>query len=170
MSDADALLRELYDGQWATLVRLATLLLGSSDHAEEVVQDAFVGIYRRLKRFDRAEDAVGYLRTSVVNGTRSVHRHREVARRKPAPPDVAPAGPEERAVAADPHRHVLTALDRLPARQREVLVLRYYLDATGPEIAEALGISTGAVKSHTHRGIAALRDALGGTDTDGGHP
>jgi len=162
VSRADRLLAELYDGQWVRMVRLAALLLRSSDHAEEVVQDAFVQIYRRLGRFETAEDAVGYLRTCVVNGVRSVQRHREVVQRLQPPPPPAPAGPEELAVRAADDRAVLAALHTLPQRQREVLVLRYWSQLSGPEIAEALGISEGAVKSHTHRGVAALRAALHG--------
>lgn len=160
VSRADDLLEELYAGQWPRMVRLAALLLRSSDHAEEVAQDAFVQIYRRLHKFDSAEDAVGYLRTCVVNGVRSVQRHREVVVRLQPPPPTAPAGPEELAVRAATDRAVLAALDTLPQRQREVLVLRYWSELSGKEIAEALGISEGAVKSHTHRGVAALRTRL----------
>ena len=167
VSHADRLLAELYEAQWVRMVRLAGLLLRSSDHAEEVVQDAFVQIYRRAKRFETAGDAVGYLRTSVVNGVRSVQRHREVVHRRQPPPPAAPAGPEELAVRAAEDARVLGALHDLPQRQREVLVLRYWSDLPGAEIAEALGISEGSVKSHTHRGIAALRAALGDDQSDG---
>lgn len=165
VSRADKLLEELYEGQWARMVRLAALLLRSTDHAEEVAQDAFVQIYRRLHKFATADDAVGYLRTCVVNGVRSVQRHREVVQRLQPPPPAAPPGPEELAVRADSDRTVLAALDTLPQRQREVLVLRYWSELSGKEIAEALGISEGAVKSHTHRGVAALRAALDGQET-----
>ncbi|MFW6597893.1 SigE family RNA polymerase sigma factor [Propionibacteriaceae bacterium Y2011] len=170
MSRADDVLRELYEGQWVRMVRLAALLLGSNDRAEEVAQDAFVGIYKRLSRFESADDAVGYLRTSVVNGARSQLRHREVATRlRPLPPP-APPGPEEVAVRAEDDQRVLAALRELPERQREVLIMRYYADASGPEIAEALGISVGSVKSHTHRAMAALRQTLGqlGEQQEGG--
>lgn len=167
MSHADQLLSELYDAQWVRMVRLASLLLHSSDHAEEVVQDAFVQIYRRARRFESAGDAVGYLRTSVVNGVRSVQRHREVVHRRQPPPPTAPPGPEELAVRADDDRRVLAALHELPQRQREVLVLRYWSELSGAEIAEALGISEGSVKSHTHRGVAALRTALDDDHPDG---
>lgn len=161
MSHADDLLRELYDAQWVRMVRLAGLLLGSNDQAEEVTQDAFIGIFKRLGRFRTADDAVGYLRTSVVNGTRSVLRHRTVVRNNQPLPDPDPAGPEEWAVRRDADARVLAALRELPMRQREVLIMRYYSDASGPEIGEALGISVGSVKSHTHRGIASLRQRLG---------
>ena len=169
MSHADRLLAELYEAQWVRMVRLASLLLHSSDHAEEVVQDAFVQIYRRAKRFDTADDAIGYLRTSVVNGVRSVQRHREVVHRRQPPPPTAPPGPEELAVRAAEDARVLAALHDLPQRQREVLVLRYWSQLSGAEIAESLGISEGSVKSHTHRGVAALRTALDNDQSDDQH-
>lgn len=157
---AESVLRDLYDRHWVGLVRLAGLLLGSTDQCEEVVQDAYVAIFRRLDRFADAGDAYGYLRTSVVNGCRSVHRHRAVVTRKPVPPDPAPALPDELAVRRETDEHVMAAVRTLPQRQQEVLVLRYYADASEAEIAETLGISRGAVKSHAHRGMNALRGLL----------
>lgn len=161
---AESTLRDLYDRYWVALVRLAGLVLGSSDAAEEVVQDAYVAISRRLDRFADAGDAYGYLRVSVVNGCRSVHRHRAVVQRKPVPVDPAPAQPEELAERRQRDEQVMALLQTLPRRQREVLVLRYYADASEAEIAETLGVSRGAVKSHAHRGMNALRSALAQTD------
>ena len=160
VSHADELLEALYAGQWTRMVRLAALLLRASDQAEEIAQDAFVQVYKRANRFDTADEATGYLRTCVVNGVRSAQRHRDVVRRRPPPPDAAPDGPEELAVRAETGRTVLAALDELPQRQREVLVLRYWSELSEAEIAESLGISKGAVKSHAHRGVAALRGRL----------
>lgn len=159
-SRADALLRDLYHRHWVGLVRLAGLLLGSTDAAEEVVQDAYVAIFRRAGQFVDAGEAYGYLRASVVNACRSVHRHRAVVQRKPVPPDPAPAGPDELAVRHEQDQRVMLALRTLPRRQQEVLVLRYYSDASEAEIADTLGISKGAVKSHAHRGLTALRSFL----------
>lgn len=158
--DADQAVRALYASHWVPLVRLAALLLRETSTAEEVVQDAFVALHRRWPTLADPRAAVGYLRTSVVNGCRSVQRHRqvEIRHRQPAAPE--PAGPEELALAASRDREVVEALHKLPQRQREVLVLRYYSGASEAEIADALGISTGAVKSHAHRGIAALKTAL----------
>lgn len=158
--NADQAVRALFASHWQPMVRLAALLLHENATAEEVVQDAFVALHRRWPRLQDPHAAVGYLRTSVVNGCRSVQRHRqvEVRHRQPAAPPGP--GPEERAVAASEGRDVLVALRSLPRRQQEVLVLRYYSDASEAEIAETLGISTGAVKSHAHRGMTALRTAL----------
>lgn len=158
--DATTAVTVLYSAHWTRLVRLAALLLGGTSGAEEVVQDAFVALHRRWGRLGDPDAAAGYLRASVVNGVRSALRHRVVEdRHRPVPPP-APAGPEEQAVRAAEDAEVLRALRTLPRRQQEVLVLRYYADLSETEIAEALGVSRGAVKSHAHRGIAALRAQL----------
>jgi len=157
---ADQAVAALYTAQWAPLVRLAAPLTGDASVAEEVVQDAFVALHRRWPRLSDPAAASGYLRTSVVNGARSAVRHRGVQERhRPAGP-AEPAGPEERAMRSSEDAVVLAALRDLPRRQQEVLVLRYYADASEQEIATTLGISRGAVKSHAHRGLAALRVAL----------
>lgn len=159
--DPDAALRVLYATHWGAMVRLASLLLGSTSAAEEVVQEAFVSTYRRWSRLQDPQAAGGYLRTCVVNGTRSWHRHQqvEVKHRQPGPPE--PAGPAEVAAQRSEDAEVMAALRTLSPRQQEVLVLRYYADAGEAEIAELCGISRGAVKSHAHRGLRALRNALG---------
>jgi len=157
--DADTALEHLYAGHYTGLVRLAVLLLRDQGLAEDVVQDSFVAIHRRWDRIDPAK-APAYLRQTVVNRARSALRHRAVvARHEPDPlPDGAPA---DAAVLATEHRAtVLDALATLPARQREVLALRYYLDLSEADIATTLGISRGAVKSHASRGVAALRERL----------
>lgn len=158
--DADAAVSHLYAAHWRPLVRLAALLMGETASAEEVVADAFVALHRRWPRLQDPHAARAYLRASVVNGSRSVRRHRdvEVRHRQPAPPPAA--GPEEIAMRSEEDARVMSALRRLPRRQQEVLVLRYYADASEAEIADALGISRGAVKSHASRGAAALRVLL----------
>ena len=155
--DADEAVTQLYAAQYRALVRLATLLLRDVGAAEEVVQDSFVamhGSWRRLRDHDRA---LAYLRQAVVNRSRSALRHRTVVQRHaPAPmPDHESA--EHGALEALEREEVIRALHRLPRRQREVLVLRYYVDLSEAQIAEAIGISRGAVKSHASRGMATLR-------------
>lgn len=158
--DADTAVTVLYASHWRPLVRLATLLTRDASVAEELVQDAFVALHRRWGSLSDPAAAHGYLRTSVVNASRSALRHRGVTERhrQPGPPE--PAGPEERAVRASEDARVLAALRTLPRRQQEVLVLRYYSDLSEFDIAQTLGLSRGAVKSHAHRGLAALRAAL----------
>jgi RNA polymerase sigma-70 factor (sigma-E family) len=157
---ADEAVRVLYGTHWHQLVRLATLLTRDASVAEELVQDAFVSLHRRWSSLADPAAAHGYLRTTVVNNARSALRHRGVEERyrQPGPPE--PSGPEERAVQATEDAQVMAALRSLSRRQQEVLVLRYYADLSEQEIAATLGMSRGAVKSHAHRGMAALREAL----------
>jgi len=158
--DADTAVTVLYSSQWGPLVRLAAMLTGDASMAEEIVQDAFVALHRRWSSLADPAAGQGYLRTSVVNGARSVVRHRTVEERyRPAGPP-PPAGPEDRALQMVQDARVLAALRALPRRQQEVLVLRYYADFSEDEIARALGISRGSVKSHAHRGLTSLRAAL----------
>ncbi|HEX2809623.1 MAG TPA: SigE family RNA polymerase sigma factor [Kineosporiaceae bacterium] len=158
--DADQAITVLYNLHWNRLVRLATLLTRDASIAEEIVQDAFVSLHRRWPSLTERAAAHGYLRTSVVNGARSAMRHRGVEERyrQPGPPD--PPGPEEHAVRATEDAQVMAALRTLSRRQQEVLVLRYYGDYSEQDIAATLGLSKGAVKSHAHRALAALRQAL----------
>jgi len=162
--DADTAVTALYPAHYRYLVRTAALLVRDAATAEEVVQDAFVGLYRAWPRLRDPQAALGYLRTSTVNGCRSVLRRRGTAEGALHLLD-APAGSEGHSV-ADPanavaqRRAVLDRMASLPERQREVLVLRYYGDWSETEIAEALGVSPGAVKSYASRGLAALRPDL----------
>jgi RNA polymerase sigma-70 factor (sigma-E family) len=155
---ADEALEQLYAAHWRQLVRLSVLLVRDVGTAEEVVQDAFVAVHARWSRLREPEKALAYLRQAVVNGSRSTLRHRAVVARHAAAerlvdaPDPTPA--------SDRREAVLDAMRALPDRQREVLALRYYLDLTEADIADALGISRGAVKSHASRGAAALRALL----------
>jgi RNA polymerase sigma-70 factor (sigma-E family) len=157
---ADEAVGALYAAHWRRFVGLAASLMGETASAEEVVAEAFVTLHGRWNRLADKGSAVAYLRTSVVNGARDVVRHRVVTDRKRPLPDPEPAGPEEQAVQAAEHRMVLGALDGLPTRQREVLVLRYQGEMSEEDIAAALGISRGAVKTHAHRGLSALRTAM----------
>jgi len=161
--DADDAVTQLYAAHYRSLVRLAALLLRDIGAAEEVTQDAFVamhGAWRRLRDRDDLDKALAYLRRSVVNGARSALRHRKVVERHAPRPAPDGASAEHGALLAVEHAEVMAALRRLPERQREVLVLRYYLDLSEAGIADALGISRGAVKSHASRGIATLRTSL----------
>ena len=159
----DGALLGLYASQRPALVRLAVLLVDDKAAAEDVVQDAFLALQRRWHAVD-PRAAAGYLRTSVVNGARSLHRRRLVARRYAWLGDLGEAPSADlAALLADEHREVLAALRRLPRRQREVLVLRYWSELSEAEIAEVLGVARGTVKSSASRGLAALSEHLGGT-------
>ena len=160
--DADEALDQLYAAHWRGLVRLAVLLLHDQGAAEEVVQDAFVAMHDKWGRLRDPDKALAYLRQSVVNRSRSALRHRGVVQRHLAkqshPADAPPA--DESTEVAGRRAAVLDALRELPTRQREVLALRHYLELSEAEIADALGISRGAVKAHASRGSATLRVLL----------
>lgn len=158
--DADRAVTEIYGTHYRSLVRLAMLLVRDVATAEEVVQDSFVAMHGAWRRLRDNEKALSYLRQSVVNRSRSVLRHRVVVdRNAPKPPPDMPSA-EHGALTLLERSEVIDALRRLPVRQREALVLRYYLDLPEAQIAAAMGISKGAVKSHTARAIASLRTAL----------
>jgi RNA polymerase sigma-70 factor (sigma-E family) len=144
----------LYQAHALSLARLALLILGDADAAQDVVQDAFLGLYRRWGKLASVDAAPAYLRASVVNGCRNVLKKRS----RPAFHTVAE--PLESAEAAlmqtEEHRAMLAVIRRLPARQREALVLRYYLDMSEDQAAQAMGVSRGTVKSATSRAVAAV--------------
>jgi RNA polymerase sigma-70 factor (sigma-E family) len=159
---ADEALEQLYAAHWRQLVRLSVLLVRDVGTAEEVVQDAFVAVHARWGKLRDTDLALAYLRQTVVNRSRSALRHRAVVSRhlarEGAPADVP--GADQPVLASDRRAAVLDAMRELPPRQREVLALRYYLDLSEAEIADAMSISRGAVKSHASRGSAALRTLL----------
>jgi RNA polymerase sigma-70 factor (sigma-E family) len=159
---ADDALEQLYAAHWRRLVRLGVLLVHDQGVAEEVVQDCFIALHRHWGQLRDPDRALSYLRRSVVNRSRSHLRHLTVvknhAEREATPEPMA--GADHTAYALARRVVILEALRRLPQRQREVLALRYYLDLTEAEIADTLGISRGAVKSHASRGAAALRAVL----------
>jgi RNA polymerase sigma-70 factor (sigma-E family) len=168
--DAEAAVTELYHAHSLGLTRLAHVMLGDRPGAEDVVQDAFYGLYRHYPRLTDKRKALPYLRSSVLNGCRTElrrNRRRNAARLREGPADDPAARTEpsaEAAVMADEDRHaVLAAIMRLPHRQRAVLVLRYYLDEPEAVIAESLGITSGTVRSTLHRALAKLGADLKGT-------
>jgi RNA polymerase sigma factor (sigma-70 family) len=149
---ADGGFDELFAREHLPMVRLATLLLGSSHLAEEVVQDSFAAVDARWGEIDRPG---AYLRTVVVNGCRGVLRRRDLERRV-----------EDLHVADEAHHlptHLLElrdALDRLSERQRAVIVLRYFVDVADNEIASTLGCRVPTVRSLARRALHTLREEL----------
>jgi RNA polymerase sigma-70 factor (sigma-E family) len=155
-------LASLHRAQYRSLVRLASLLVDDLATCEEVVQDAFVAVFRSPARVHDETKLPAYLRSAVLNGARSQLRKREVRTRLravgPRADDTASA--ESGALMHDDQRAVLDALRSLPDRQRDVLALRFYLDLSESEIAETLDIAAGTVKTHTRRGLEALAEKL----------
>lgn len=137
-----------YRREFRPMVRLATALVDERGVAEEVVQEAFAAVYLRYRVVD---NPTAYLRVCVLNGGRKVLRRRRLLRRQPA--------------LAEEHgdlgyNHVVDAVRRLPARQRNTVVLRYELQLSDHEIAETLGVPVGTVKSTLHRALARLRNEV----------
>ena len=151
----------LYQAHALGLLRLAVLMLGERHAAEDVVQDAFLGLFRRWDALHDHERALAYVRSSVFNGCRTVLRKRTRDREFVlVEPDAESA--EARVVLGEEHREVLAALRRLPDRQREAVALRYCLDMPVGEVARVMGIAEGTVKSAASRGIAAIARMLKG--------
>jgi RNA polymerase sigma-70 factor (sigma-E family) len=151
---------EIYHGHYNQLVRLAVLLVHDVQTAEEVVQDAFEAMHLASRRLRDSEKALQYLRQTVVNRSRSVLRHRKVVDMHAPKPGPDEPSAEHAALAILERSAVAAALRSLPERQREAIALRYYADFSEADIAKAMGISKGAVKSHTARAMASLKTIL----------
>ena len=149
----------LFDQNFEPMKRLAFLL--GADDPENIAQEAFVRLHGRWDRLASADKALPYLRRTVVNLSRSRLRHLRVVRRTPRERGLDTASAESVALA---NQAVQDALDRLPRRQRQVVVLRYWLDLDQKSIADTLGIAVGTVKATTSQAMAALREAMAGED------
>ncbi len=147
----------LYQANALGLVRLAYVLIGDPGLAEDIVQDAFYGLYRRWEHLNDPEKALPYVRSAVLNSCRTRLRRRlpEVATH--LVPEVGePLSAEAVVLSEEQRRAVMAAVRRLPGRQREVLVLRFYLDLSEAQIAAQMGIGPSTVRSATHRALTAL--------------
>ena len=148
----------LYEAHALGMIRLAHIMLGDRQSAEDVVQEAFCGLYRRWSRLADPGSAVHYVRSAVLNQCRSVLRRRTTSQA----PRVVTSHPEsvrsaEAAVLTREERdEIMRAVRQLPPRQREALVLRFYLDLSAEETATTMGISPSSVRSATHRALASL--------------
>ena len=157
---AEAAVAALYQASAVGLIRLAFVMLGDLESAEDVVQEAFCGLYRQWGRLRDADRATFYLRTSVLNGCRSALRRRILRRR--VLPDQPPAVVSAEAVvlSGEEREEVFRAVGRLPHRQREALVLRFYLDLSDDEIARVMGIRPSTVRSTMVRALETLGRVL----------
>jgi RNA polymerase sigma-70 factor (sigma-E family) len=158
---ADEAVTVLYRAHALRLTRLAYVMVGDRGLAEDIVQEAFAGLHRRRGRLSDTSKAVFYLRSSVLNSCRTVLRRSTAARALTlidigeSPLSVV-ASAEAAALSAEERRALMSAIRRLPARQREALALRFYLDEPEAEIARLMGIRPGTVRSTTYRALAAL--------------
>ena len=156
----DVMFRRHYVG----LLRLAVVMVGDREAAEDAVQDAYVALHRSWSSLRDPEAAEAYLRSAVLNRCRSWVRRKATQRAK-KPLLLVQASPststEETIVARDEVGSLVTAMRTLPRRQREVLACRFVLELSVAETAELLDISAGSVKTHTHRGLQALQQGIG---------
>ena len=161
-ADAGQQVTALFEAHALGLIKLAKVMLGDQSIAEDVVQEAFVGMYRRWASLRDRDKALGYLRASVLNGCRTAYRNRT---RRDRALLLAPAAgvivsAEESALVGEANREVLAALRALPARQREAVVLRHYLGLSEEQAAQAMRVARGTVKSATFRGLRTLARIL----------
>jgi RNA polymerase sigma factor (sigma-70 family) len=139
---------DLFATEYAPMVRLAYLIIGSAAAAEDVANDAFL---RVLERWSRLASPGGYLRTIVVRS--ALRTKRRTVRERSNAEHLG-----RRTIDTDPSiDEMWDALARLPVKQRAALVLRYYQDCSHEQIACALHCTVATARSLTHRGLAALR-------------
>ena len=141
-------LADLFQERYEPMVRLAYLVIGDREAAEEVVQDAFLALHRH---WDRVEQPGAYLRTSVVNGCTSWGRRRTLERERQT------ATPDSTSFVVD---ELWLSIQTLPERQRTAIVQRYYADLPDDEIATILGCRRVTVRTSIHRALAALRKEI----------
>ena len=164
-ADRDRVVSDLFELHHRRLVGLASLLVDDRRTAEDVVQDAFAGLYRRWDHLRDPDAAVAFLNRAVVNGGRDTLRRKRragAASLRLVPRSELLDSAERAVEQHDEADRLWEAVTALPHRQRQVLVLRYYLDQSEAEIADTLGVSRGSVKKHASRGIAALTRAWEG--------
>lgn len=152
----------LHQASWRALVRLAYLLVDDVALAEDVVQDAFLAVHARRASLRDVAAAQAYVRAAVVNGARSTLRRRRTVRtylRSVRLEHDEPADHDLLEAERDSALHA--ALEQLPRRQREVVVLRYWAHLSEAEIAITLGVAPGTVKSTASRALHALGAAMG---------
>ena len=158
---ADVAVTALFDAHYTRMLRVAAVLLDDVAAAEDVVQEAFLNLHQSWPRVRDKSQAAGYLHRSVVNGARTRLRRRSLARRlRPTAPDPA-ASAETVVLDGVPAGPLVSALRALPRREREVVLLRHYLDLSERQTADALGLRLGSVKAYGSRGLASLRALLG---------
>jgi RNA polymerase sigma-70 factor (sigma-E family) len=165
VAEQAAAVAALYQASALGMIRLAYVMIGDLSGAEDIVQDAFCGLYRRWQHLDNPDKALSYVRSSALNACRSALR-----RKRPELSGEAPASDldrllvqwsgEEAAITEERRRAVMAALRTLSARQREVLVLRFYLDLSEAQMAAQMGIGQSTVRSTAHRALATLSRML----------
>ncbi|TDO67439.1 RNA polymerase sigma-70 factor (sigma-E family) [Kribbella sp. VKM Ac-2571] len=158
--DADALVVTLFRTEGARLVQLARWFVDDRTAAEDLVQEAFLRLARNHHRINEPARAAAYLRSIVINLARDHNRRGLVSLRHRPPAQVDDRSAEDLVADDESRREVIAALRALPRRQRDCVVLRYYLELSVGAIAETLGLSPNSVKTHLQRGLRALKTDL----------
>lgn len=140
---------ELYQSRYGAELRRATLLVGSSTLAQDVVADAFCDV---IRRWEQIRDPAAYFNRAVLNGCRRAGSRR----RRETPTDSADEALANRSV-SDERNDLADAVERLPWKERAIVVLKYYEGRTEAEIAELLGIRPGSVGPTARRALNRLR-------------
>ncbi len=158
MGDVETEFRRFVAARSASLQRTASLLVGDWAHAEDVLQTALTKTYLAWRRLGEIEAVEAYARRVLVTTATSWWRRRWHGER---PTEVMPERAAPDRIEEGLERQVLWRhVQSLPARQRAVLVLRFYEDLTEAETARILGVTVGTVKSQSARALAALRSRL----------
>ena len=160
---ADEAIAALFQEHARSLVRLARLFADDRNAAEDLVQEAFIRLRRSFHRIESPVRTVAYLRSIVLNLARDHNRRGLMSLRHRMPEEERRLSAEDRIVVREDQQQVIDALQALPLRQRDCLVLRYYMDLSVPDIASTLGISVNSVKTHLQRGMAELEARLEAT-------
>ncbi|WP_425248105.1 SigE family RNA polymerase sigma factor [Streptomyces sp. NEAU-NA10] len=155
-AELEAQFHEFVRARWSRLVRTAYLLTGDVHHAEDLTQTALAKAYRSWRRISRSDNPEAYVRRMLVSCNSDRFRKRRVTEALTAAPPER-ARHDEAAGQVEMRGSLLDGLARLPAKQRAVVVLRYWEDLSEAEVADVLGCSPGTVKSQASKGLAKLR-------------
>lgn len=155
-------MEKLFAEEGTALVRLARLFTDDRNAAEDLVQEAFIRLHRSAHRIEDPAKAAPYLRSILLNLVRDHNRRGLMSLRhsEALTPDSSPDAPDDVVILNDQQATVIAALEDLPARQRECLLLRFYYELSEREIGATLDISPNSVKTHCRRGMAALKLTL----------
>ncbi|HEY3003049.1 MAG TPA: sigma-70 family RNA polymerase sigma factor [Kribbellaceae bacterium] len=160
--EADALVAALFRAEAARLVQLARWFVDDRTAAEDLVQEAFIRLARNAHRIRDEDRAAAYLRSIVINLARDHNRRGLVSLRHRPPAEFDDRSAEDHVTGDESRRQVIDALRGLPRRQRDCILLRYYVELGVAQIAETLGLSPNSVKTHLQRGLRALSADLEG--------
>lgn len=153
---------EVYHAEAVNLVRLARIFTDDRTGAEDIVQEAFIRLFHASDRIADPKKSAAYVRSIVLNLARDHNRRGLMSLRHQDAmvDDRAPTQPDDEVTRSESHTEVLEALAQLSPRQRDCLVLRFYMELSEREIASTLQISPNSVKTHCRRGLEALSARL----------